>query len=287
MTSSPGPTAWVLAGGGSLGAIQVGMLEELLRSGSRPDFIVGVSAGALNGAFLARDPTAETLEHMAAIWSRVTTREVLGLSWRSLLGLLGLRDHIADPRGLRSLLERHLAYRDFDETEIPLYVVCAELQTGAQIVLSQGSVIDAVLASTAIPGVFPAVQIEDRTLIDGAVAGGTPIGTALKLGASSVVVLPCGFNCAAPVVPRRALGRAMHAMTLMSAWQLHREFERYAESAQIHVVPPLCPQSQSCYDYSQGAKLIARAREATRRWLDDGGLSSCEFPQQLLIHAHP
>jgi len=184
------------------------------------------------------------------------------------------------------LLERHLAYRQFGEAAIPLHVVCAELYTGAEVVLSQGSVIDAVLASTAIPGVFPAVHIEDRTLIDGAVAGVTPIGIALKLGASSIVVLPCGFTCAAQVIPRRALGRAMHAMTLMSSRQLRQDFERYAESAEIHVVPPLCPQSQSCYDYSQGARLIARAREATRRWLDGGGLSSCEFPQQLLMHTH-
>jgi NTE family protein len=236
---------------------------------------------------LARDPTAATLEHMSEMWCRVTTREALGLSWRSLLGLLGLKDHIADPRGLRSLLERHLAYRHFGEAAIPLHVVCAELQTGDEVVLSKGSVIDAVLASTAIPGVFPAVRIGDRTLIDGAVAGGTPIGTALKLGASSVVVLPCGFACAAQVIPRRALGRAMHAMTLMSARQLRQDFERYAESAAIHVVPPLCPQSQSCYDYSQGAKLIVRARETTRRWLDGGGLDSHGFPQQLLIHTHP
>jgi NTE family protein len=82
-----------LAGGGSLGAVQVGMLAELIDAGVQPDVIVGVSAGALNGAFLAFDPSPKMIERMAVLWSRMTTKEVLGLSWRSLLGLLGLRDY--------------------------------------------------------------------------------------------------------------------------------------------------------------------------------------------------
>ena len=152
--------------------------------------------------------------------------------------------------------------------------------------LSEGEIIDAVLASTAIPGVFPPVRIEGRTLVDGVVSVSTPIGTANRLGAVRVVVLPCGFACAANVVSRRPLGRAMHAVTLLSARQLRQDFERYAESMSIRVVPPLCPLSQSCYDYSQGASLIARARESTRRWIETGGLEICEFPQQLTIHTH-
>ena len=102
-------TAFVLAGGGSLGAVQVGMLAELIGAGVRPDIIVGVSAGAINGAFLAFDPSLKMVEQMAVLWSRMTTKEVLGLSWRSLLGLLGLRDHIASPEGLRSLLRARTA----------------------------------------------------------------------------------------------------------------------------------------------------------------------------------
>lgn len=88
-------TAFVLAGGGSLGAVQLGMLAELIGAGVRPDVIVVVSAGALNGAFLVFDPSLKMVEQMAVLWSRMTTKEVLGLSWRSLLGLLGLRDRIA------------------------------------------------------------------------------------------------------------------------------------------------------------------------------------------------
>lgn len=279
-------TALVLAGGGSLGAIQVGMLAELLTADARVDFVVGVSAGAINGAFFAHAPTAATVARLTELWSRVTTREALGLSWASLLGVAGLRGHIANPRGVRGLLERHLPYRDFGETALPLHVVCAELITGEEVVLSEGPVIDAVLASTAIPGVFPPVTIGGRTLVDGVVAAGTPIATARRLGATRAIVLPCGFACAVKAVSGRALGRAMHAITLLGARQLRADFERYSETMAINVVPPLCPLSQSSYDYSRGAALIARARESTRAWLDSGGLTRREFPGPLSIHAH-
>jgi NTE family protein len=68
------PTAFVLSGGGSLGAVQVGMLAEILAAGERPDLIVGTSAGALNGAFFAQEPSAAAVERMAVLWSRISTR---------------------------------------------------------------------------------------------------------------------------------------------------------------------------------------------------------------------
>ena len=284
--SRAGPTALVLAGGGSLGAVQVGMLAELAAAGVRPDLIVGVSAGAINAAFFAHAADSHTAERLTVLWSRVTTREALGLSWRSLLGLVGLRDHVANPGGLRSLLERHLPYRSFEEAAVPLHIVCADLVTGNEVILSQGAVIDAVLASTAIPGVFPPVSVNGRRLIDGVVAAGTPIAAARRLGAARVIVLPCGFACADKKVSRRALGRAIHAMTLLGARQLRQDFERYQDLMAICVVPPLCPLAQSSYDYSHGAALIERARESTRAWLSAGGLGRQVFPEGLTMHAH-
>ena len=208
-------TAWVLSGGGSLGAVQVGMLAELIAEGLRPDFIVGVSAGALNGAFLAHNPCADTVTRMATLWSEITTREVLGLSWRSMLGMLGLSDHVASAQGLRNLLLRELPYRLFSESSIPLHLVCTDLITGEEVVISEGEVIEAVIASTAIPGVFPSVLHRGRQLVDGAVSASTPISVAVRLGATRVIVLPCGFACATKIIPKRPWGRAMHAITLM------------------------------------------------------------------------
>lgn len=282
----PDKTAFVLAGGGSLGAVQVGMLSELLATGIRPDLIVGVSAGALNGSFLAHDCSAATVDRMARLWSSVRTRDILGLSWSTLLGLVGLRSHLARADGLRRLLERELLTRTFEQTQVPLYVVAADQATGAEVLLCNGDILESVLASTAIPGVFPPVLLGGRTLVDGVVATGTPIATAVRLGASRLIVMPCGFTCVGKAVPKHPLGRAMHAITLLGARQLRQDFTHYSEKAQLRLVPPLCPLAQSSYDYSNGAALIAAARGSTRAWLDAGGLEKAGFPGQLEVHSH-
>ena len=262
-------TAFVLGGGGSLGATQVGMLRELLAQGIRPDMVVGVSAGAINGAFFAHQPTLECLEMLASLWVGVTTRAALGLGLRSLLGVLGLRDYVGNPAGLRSILQRNLSYQSFHETAVPFHVLCAEMQTGRAVALSDGHVIDAVLASAAIPGVFPAVQIAGRWLVDGAVASRTPIESAIRLGATRLFVLPCGATSADEEPVRGgALSRAIHAMNLMGARQLRCDYDRFSSHAVIHIVPPAAVKCAS-YDYSHGRELIDRARESTRLWLDN------------------
>jgi len=279
-------TAFVLAGGGSLGAAQVGMLAELCAAGERPDLIVGVSAGAINAAFFAADPSSGNTSRMAELWVSMTTRRALGFSPGSLLGLLGLRDHVASPRGLRALLVEHLPYRRFDQVTVPLHIVCAELQTGREVLLSDGAVIEAVLASAAIPGIFPAVELDGQWLVDGAIAANTPIASAIRLGAERVIVLPAGFACALRRVGGNPFARAMHAITLLGARQLHADFDRYSREVPIHVVPPLCPVAHSSYDYRHATTLIERARAVTRDWLAQGGLSRTEFPGPLVEHRH-
>lgn len=278
--------AFVLAGGGSLGAVQAGMLAELVANGIRPDLIVGVSAGALNGAFLAHDPSSAMIERMVALWAGVRTRDVFRFSFGTVLGLLGLRGHLAGSDGVRRLLERELPYRTIESTQVPLHVVATEHLSGDEVILSSGDVVQAVLASTAIPGVYAPVPVGGRLLVDGVVASGTPIATSVRLGATRIIVVPCGFTCVQRSVPRNPIGRAMHAFSLLGARQLKNDFANYADRVQLRMVPPLCPMAQSSYDYSQGAALIAAARQSTRRWLDDGGLDRDEFPAALAIHSH-
>jgi NTE family protein len=279
-------TAFVLAGGGSLGAVQAGMLIELVAQGMRPDLIVGVSAGAINGAFLASDPSPETTDRIASIWTRLTTRRALGLGWRSALGVLGWRDHLASPDGLRQILDVELPAKEFRDLAVPLHVVCADRITGSEVVLSEGPLAGAILASAAIPGVFPAVQVGERWLVDGGVAANTPIATAVRLGADRLIVLPTGFTCAETRVSNKPFAQAMHAISLLTARQLHQDFDRYNTMAAIHMAPPLCPIEYSSYDYSHGEDLVLRGRASTRRWIDSGGLERSSAPHELAIHSH-
>jgi NTE family protein len=279
-------TAFVLAGGGSFGAVQVGMLRALVAHGVVPDLIVGSSVGAINGAYFAGVPNARGVEQLEAIWRGLRRREIFPLTWGSLLGLLTHRNFLVDPGGLRRIIEDGLPYRELEQAAIPLHVVATDLIGGGSVRLSSGLALDAVLASCAIPAAFPPVRIGERYLIDGAVASDTPISVAVELGAKRVVVLPTGFACALEAPPRDAIGCALHAITLLIAHQLVTEIERCREQVEIITVPPLCPLSISPYDFSHAGKLIERAADQTRRWLDKGGLARERVPGALRGHTH-
>ena len=281
-----GRTAFVMAGGGSLGAVEVGMLRALLDWGVTPDFVVGASAGAINGAFFASDPTPNGVARLTEIWCALKRRDLFPFSFANLFGLLTGRDHVCGHGGLRRLLQTHLPYRTLEEAAVPIHVVASDLVTGDEVLLSSGSAVEAVLASAAIPGVFPPVNVGGRLLVDGGVANNTPISSAIRLGATRVLVLPTGFACALRQVPSNAIARAMHALNLLVVRQLLNDIEHYRHTIELHVVPSLCPLDTSPYDYSASMSLIDRAASTTRSWLEGGGLERSDIPIQLNVHAH-
>ena len=279
-------TALVLAGGGSFGAVQVGMLRALVAFGITPDLVVGSSVGAINGAYYAGAPTAQGVTQLEMIWRGLRRREIFPFGWRSLLALLTHRNFVVDPGGLRRVIEERLPYRNLEHAAIPLHVVATDLLGGGSVRLSGGPAVEAVLASCAIPAAFPPVHIGERYLIDGAVASNTPISVAVELGARRVVVLPTGFACALEAPPQDAIGCALHAITLLVAHQLVMEIERHREQVEIITVPPLCPLTVSPYDFSHAGELIQRAADQTSRWLDRHGLTRQRVPDALRGHSH-
>ena len=287
MSDESGPTAFVLAGGGSLGAIEVGMLKALLTHGVRADFVVGSSVGAINAAHHASRPSLEGAQELDRIWRSLHTSDVFPLSpLRGLLGFVGWNDSLLDAGALRTLLERALPFARLEETAIPCHVVATDVLDGREVVLSTGPMITALLASAAIPGVFPAVARDGRMLIDGGVASNTPIATAIALGARRVVVLPSGFSCSLPGSPRGAIAMAIHALSLMITHQLVVDVERFHERAEIIVVPSLCPVEVTPYDFAAAGDLIDRAEASTRTWLATGGLTRRDIPEELVPHGH-
>jgi NTE family protein len=195
-------TAFVLSGGASLGAVQVGMLRALYERGITPDFVVGTSAGALNGAFIASRPqSVETADELATVWRGVRRAQIFPPNpITGLAGFLGRRNHLVPDTGLRALLERELGFERLEDSAIPLHVIAVDLYTAREVRLSSGPAVDAITASAAIPGVFEPVEWGDMDLIDGGVANNTPVSHAVELGADNVYVLPAG-------VPARLTGR--------------------------------------------------------------------------------
>ncbi|WP_211463000.1 patatin-like phospholipase family protein [Collimonas silvisoli] len=278
-------TAFVFAGGGSLGAIEAGMLRELIASGIHPDFLVGASAGAINSVFFAYQPHTAGTMRLEYLWRGIRRQQIMPWSILSILGA-ARGTHLVNPAKLRALLYEHFGSRALEDADLPVHVVATEMSSGNEIVISSGPAVEAVLASTAIPGVFPPVSLAGNMLIDGGVANNTPISTAIRLGATRLIVLTTGFSCAERRQPKGALEHAMSALNLLVARQLVSDLERWASQAAIAVVAPLCPLDVSPYDYSQCGMLIDRAAAETRRWLAAGGLDNHEIPSALRPHSH-
>jgi NTE family protein len=280
-------TAFVLTGGGSLGAVQVGMLKALTRLGIVPDFVVGASVGAINGAYFAAEPSGTGIARLERIWSRLHRADIFPVSLlNSLLAILGRRDHLVTPLHLRSLVESELPCATLEEARIPCHVIATDVLDGRKVAIAAGPLITALLASAAIPAVFPPVDFDGRSLMDGGIATNTAIATAVELGATRVIVLPTGMSCALEKPPRGAVAFALHALNLLVMRQLLHDIEHFSGRAEIVVVPPLCPVSVSAYDFSQTASLIHRAEASTRLWLKQHGLASTGAPEELLPHRH-
>jgi NTE family protein len=275
-------TALVLAGGGSLGAAQVGMLRALVEGGIDADLVVGTSVGAINAAYFAADPTREGIAKMEALWLGLKRTDVIPLNWRALSGFLRRRDHLLPSDGLRRLLDLHLPYRNLEDAALPVHVVATDILTGEAVVLSHGSATQAVLASSAIPAAFPPVEINGRLLCDGALASNTPVRAAVSCGARRLIVLPTGTARRLQGPPRSVIASALHAITLLTTRQLSAELSDLGATAECYVVPTDGSLGGSPFDFSRSSELLERAYHRTLQWLADDGLNRGKTARQGL-----
>ncbi|HET9781046.1 MAG TPA: patatin-like phospholipase family protein [Candidatus Dormibacteraeota bacterium] len=257
----------MLSGGASLGAVQVGMLQALYERNIRPDLLVGTSVGAVNSAWIAGRPDAGGVEQLAEIWLSLRRADVFPINpLISAAGLLGRSNHFISNDSLRAVLEANMPFSRLEEASIPLHVVTTELKSGRAAIMSSGPAVPALLASCAIPGVFPPVTVGRREYIDGGVANHTPLTVAIELGATDVYVLPVGYPWLNRE-PTNALGMALNALARIIEQKLDAEVEQHRNMAAIHVLPAMDLSDVSPADFSHTKELIDWGYKATRRYL--------------------
>ena len=235
--------AFVFEGGGSLAATQIGMLRALTEARPRPELVIGTSAGAINAAAYAADPTSGGIAQLEALW---------------------LSLHRRDMARLPAMLQDHFADRHLQDGELPAHVVTTDVASGTAHVISAGPVVRALLASTAIPGVFPAVTIEGRCLVDGAAAANTPVPQAEELGATDIYVLAVaaqgstGDHTAPGQTAPSVLGTVVEPGT---------RCEPQGLAARVHFIPTPPSPTGNILDFQHSSQLIGHAYDLTRHWL--------------------
>jgi len=284
--AGPAKTAFVFAGGGSFGAIQVGMMHSLAAHGISADMVVGSSVGALNGAYFAGDPSLKGVLQLEAIWRGLTRHDVFPITWLTLLGFIWRRDFLIPHDGIQKLIDDNLPYRNLQDAKLPVHIVATDIVSGDSVVLSEGSAAQAIIASTAIPGAFAPVRYKDFYLADGAISSDTPVKVAIAKGANRLIILPTGYACSTHTPPTGAVANALHALTLLISRQLVSELEGLGPDIEYFVVPPLCPLVGSPYDFSRSADHIERAIKSTEAWLVRNGLGQRKIPGELRPHGH-
>ncbi|NUR09875.1 MAG: patatin-like phospholipase family protein [Nocardioidaceae bacterium] len=237
--AAEGDTAFVLGGGGLLGAVEVGMLRALFERGVRPDLILGTSVGALNGALVATDPTPAVIDRLVSLWeSAVTSREVYGDgAVRQVRRAVRTGTHLHSTRPLRERLDQELGDLTFPELAVPFQCCAASIERAAEHWFTRGRVADAVVASAAVPGLLRPAEIDGEHYLDGGIVNSIPVGRAVECGASTVFVLQVGRVDRPLTVPRRPWEVAKVSFEIARRHRFNREMAMLPGYVTAHVLP--------------------------------------------------
>ena len=231
-------TAYVLGGGGVLGASQVGMVRALAEAGARPDLVVGTSIGAVNGAFIAADPSVEGAERLTEVWQEVVREGVL---WerpvRKAAKIARNPTHLLTHAPLATLLDRYLPVTEFGDLDVPFQCVAAQIEESRAVWFDAGPIRPAVLASCSVPGLFPPVEIAGKHYFDGGLVHSIPVGRAVALGAREIYVLQVGRVEQQLSVPRAPWDVASVAFEISRRHRYVEEIAHVPDSVALHVLP--------------------------------------------------
>jgi NTE family protein len=267
---SPGErTAFVFCGGAGLGAVQLGMLRALVERGIRPDMVTGTSSGSLNAIVYAADPSLEAVDRLERLWLSARRRDLFRINpWRIGRGLMGSAPALASDVPLRRLLRTSLPVRRIEDTAIPVAIALSDVATRRPVVMRAGDATEILLASSAVPGLYPSVTIDGREYIDGGLAADPPIGPAVEMGATRVYVLPVGWPIAEPHGGNAVMRIADAADWL--CWRIAEfEVERWSARCRIDLLPSPSTRGISPFGLRATRRLIDEAYALTDAWLAD------------------
>jgi NTE family protein len=232
-------TAFVLGGGGVLGAAEVGMLQALFERDVTPDLVLGTSVGALNGAMVARDPTAAVIDRMAELWtSAARNGDVYGdRRLRTVRRAVSTGTHIYSAKPMTERLREEFGDLTFEELPVRFQVCAASIERAAEHWFDSGPVVDAIVASAAVPGLLPPARVGDEHFLDGGIVNSIPVGRAVQLGARRIFVLQVGRIDRPLKAPKKPWEVARVSFEIARRHRFAREMSELPEGVEAHVLP--------------------------------------------------
>ena len=259
-----------------LGAAEVGMARALLEAGVRPDLVCGTSVGAINGAAIAAEPTPAGAQRLLEMWDALAEDGVLdGSPMRRVAELVRHRTSLHGNGDLRQLLRDRLPAQTFEDLAVPFECVAASIERAREHWFTTGDLIEPILASCALPGVFPPVRIGDQHFFDGGLVNSIPLDRAVAHGADTVWVLHVGRLEEELAPPRFPWEVAFVAFEVSRRHRFHSDLERVGSEITVHVLPSGLPQrpaaTWSNLRYRDTRRIVRRAQlayDATREYLE-------------------
>jgi NTE family protein len=265
----PAPVAFVLGGGGNLGAVQVGMLRALVEHGIAADLVVGCSVGALNGVAYAQQPSLVGVGRLERLWASLDGRAVMPSGWMPTAVQFARRGvAVHDNDGLRRTIAAALAVESFEDLAVPFECVATDLDAAREVWFATGPLVEPILASAALPSVYPPVEIDGARYIDGAVVNDIPVSRAVELGARRLYILHVGsFDRPLPT-PRRPIDIAVQAYWIARRHRFNRDLATLPKGVEAVVLPPGDPPRIRFDDFTRSRELIDAAYAASTAVLD-------------------
>jgi NTE family protein len=230
--------AFVLGGGGILGAHEVGMLRALAEREVKPDLVLGTSIGAVNGAVFASDPSPAGVERLSDLWSETRVSEVTSASILRRIGTLARSGtHLESLEVARARLVEALPVERVEELGVAFQCVAASIERAAEHWFTSGVLADVVLASCAVPGILPPVRIGEEHYIDGGIVNSIPVGRAVALGARKIYVLQVGRLEKPLDPPRWPWEVGLVAFEVARRHRFAHDLQSLPAGVELHVLP--------------------------------------------------
>ncbi len=269
--------AFVLSGGANYGAQQVGALEMLLEQGLQPEMVMGVSAGALNAAWVAAHPSLEGVRELARIWREDAAASFPPVgSLNALFRLVGGKDSLLSNDSLLQFLRRWpFAESTFGEFAQPrLYTIAANFNDGSLRVFGDDPhdrLLDGLMTSTAMPPFYPPWEVDGVPYLDGGVISHLPLLAAVARGADEIFALRNGHSFTPANLPpqRTVLSIGAKAVSLLVDQQARLEIEavRRAGAVRLHLIDLYADDDPGLWNFTRAADLIAAGRRITEAYL--------------------